>query len=80
MPITKSAIKKQRADKKRTLRNLPITGRVKSALKKVRVDLNPKAMKELQSAMDRAVKKSLIPKHRAARLKSRVAKKIKLAK
>lgn len=72
MPITKSAIKKQRVDKKRVVRNIPVLGRVKSTLKDVRVKVDAESIKNLQQALDRAVKKRLVPKRRAARIKSRV--------
>lgn len=52
-------------------------GRVRSALKDVRVTIDSKALTALQSALDRAVKKRLVPKRRAARLKARAAKLIK---
>ena len=77
MPITKSALKKQRVDKKRTQQNVPVMGRIKSALKNVRVKVDVESLKELQSALDKAVKKRLVPGRRAARLKSRASVLIK---
>jgi ribosomal protein S20 len=80
MPITKSALKKQRVDKKRTQRNIPVLGRVKSTLKAVRVKVDAEAIKNLQQALDKAAKKRLIPKRRAARLKSRAVAAAKKSK
>lgn len=77
MPITKSAIKKQRVDKKRTKMNEPVAGRVKSALKAARLTPTKQSVGTFYQAIDRAVKKNLIPARTAARLKSRL---VKLAK
>ena len=77
MPITKSAIKKQRVDKKRTKQNLPLLGRVKTSIKEARIKATPDKLKIVYSTLDRAVKHHLVPKRRAARLKSRIAKKSK---
>lgn len=77
MPITKSAIKKQRVDKKRARVNAPILARAKSAIKKARTEKTPEVLKQLYSALDKAVGKNLISKNRASRLKSRIVKLIK---
>lgn len=72
MPITKSAIKKQRVDKKRALVNVPIKGLVKSTLKTARVNPTVKAISAFYAAVDKAVKKNLVPKRTAGRLKARL--------
>ncbi len=74
MPITKSAIKKQRVDKKRFSVNAPIKGQVKSALKAARSKPTKESIGAFYTAVDRAVKKSLIPERTASRLKSRLVK------
>lgn len=74
MPITKSAIKKQRVDKKRTLSNLAAKGRLKSTIKEARSNPGAESLKALFSAMDRAVKHHLVTKGHASRLKSRISK------
>ena len=74
MPITRSAIKKQRVDKKRFAVNAPIKGQVKSALKAARSKPTKESVGAFYKAIDRAVKKSLIPERTASRLKSRVVK------
>lgn len=72
MPITKSAIKKQRVDRARTKVNEPIKGSVKSALKAARSKPTAKTIAAFYSAVDIAVKKHLFPKRSADRLKSRL--------
>ncbi|MBP9702091.1 30S ribosomal protein S20 [Candidatus Woesebacteria bacterium] len=74
MPITKSAIKKQRVDKKRFSVNAPIKGQVKSTLKAARSKPTKESIGAFYTAVDRAVKKSLIPERTASRLKSRLVK------
>ncbi len=74
MPITKSAIKKQRVDKKRLSVNAPIKGQVKSTLKAARSKPTKESVSAFYKAVDRAVKKSLIPERTASRLKSRIVK------
>jgi ribosomal protein S20 len=74
MPITKSAIKKQRVDKRRTLSNMAAKGRLKTAIKDARTNPGLESLKSLYSAMDRAVKHHLVSKGHAARLKSRISK------
>lgn len=74
MPITKSAIKKQRVDKKRLSVNAPIKGQVKSTLKAARSKPSKESISAFYTAVDRAVKKNLIPDRTASRLKSRLVK------
>ena len=74
MPITKSALKKERVDKKRTLHNVVAKGQLKTAIKEVRANPGVETIKALYSAMDRAVKHHLVAKGHAARLKSRISK------
>lgn len=78
MPITKSAIKKQRVDKKRLAVNAPIKGQVKSTLKTARNKPSVETVGAFYTAVDRAVKKNLMPKRTASRLKSRLVKLSKL--
>lgn len=74
MPITKSAIKKARVDKRRTKQNVSAKGRLKTTLKEARLNPGPETLKSLYSAMDKAVKHHLVAKRHASRLKSRIAK------
>ncbi len=74
MPITKSAIKKARVDKRRTLANVATKGRLKTTIKEARSNPGVETLQKLYSAVDLAVKHHLVPKGRAARLKSRISK------
>jgi ribosomal protein S20 len=74
MPLTKSAIKKARVDKKRTLGNLSAKGRLRTTIKAARENPSLDTLKELYSAMDKAVKHHLVAKGHASRLKSRISK------
>ena len=74
MPITKSAIKKQRVDKRRTAQNMTAKGRLKTTVKEARSVPGLDSLKALYSAMDKAVKLRIVTKGHAARLKSRIAK------
>ena len=74
MPLTKSAIKALKQSKVKRERNLIKKNQLKTVIKKTssRADL-PKA----QSVIDRVAKTGLIHKNKAARLKSRLSKKLK---
>ncbi len=77
MPITKSAIKKQRVDKKRTTVNRAIISSVKNAEKKARKSPNAASLKALYSAVDVAVKKNVLKLNTAARIKAGVVRAVK---
>ena len=77
MPITKSAIKKLRVDKRRVLINRPVKARMKTALKNARANPTPETISKLYSALDRAVKTNITTRNTAARLKARLAKSMK---
>jgi small subunit ribosomal protein S20 len=72
MPILPSAIKKLKQDKRRTLTNKRYLATLKKSLKLVRAKKTPKNLSAAFQALDRAVKKHLIHKNRASRLKSRL--------
>ena len=74
MPITKSAIKKARVDKKRTEHNLVAKGQLKTAIKAARANPGKESLSKLFSAMDVAVKNHLVAKGHASRIKSRISK------
>lgn len=78
MPIIKSAIKKVRKDKVRTARNQKRENFLKSAIKKVRRSKSAKDLQTVYSALDKAAKVKLIHPNKASRLKSRLAKGIKI--
>ena len=76
MPIIKSAIKKVRKDKKRVVHNSVQVSAYKETLKQLKKGGKNIAelIKKFYSQVDKAVKKNVIHKNKAARLKSRVAK------
>jgi ribosomal protein S20 len=74
MPILKNALKKQRVDKRRAAQNIPVRGRVKSAIKAARANPTPESVAQFYSAVDHAVAKKLVAKRTASRLKSRLVK------
>lgn len=74
MPAIKSAKKKLRADKKRESANKKIKALVNVSLKKAQRKPTPKSIQEAFSIIDKGVKKNIIHKNKAARLKSRLSK------
>ena len=81
MPNTKSAIKAMRGSARKRAINLVTIGKYKDAVKSVRKQVAAKskdgALKALGLAykqLDKAAKKHVIHKNKAARLKSRLAK------
>jgi len=80
MPIIKSARKKMRQDEKRRLRNLKVKKAYKTAVKEYRAKATKKNLQKAYSTLDRAVKKRVIKKGKASRLKSRLTKLLKKTK
>jgi len=74
MPIIKSAIKKLRQDRKRTKLNRVKKDFLKDAIKKALKTKKAVDVTKAISTIDKAAKRHLIHKNKAARLKSRVAK------
>jgi len=77
MPVTKSAKKKLKKDKKRTRKNKDFLQLYKAALKKAKKHPTEKTVKEAVSLVDKAVKKNIIHKNKASRIKSALSKLIK---
>jgi small subunit ribosomal protein S20 len=78
MPQHKSCEKRIKQDVKRTARNRADRGNLRTvvrAFREMEEGKRPASYSELQSILDRAVKKGIISKNRAARLKSRLAPK-----
>lgn len=78
MPNIKSAKKKMRKDKKKTLRNQTYLSLVEKTVKKL-FKIKDGAektneIKKAESLIDKAAKKNIIHKNKAARLKSRIMK------
>lgn len=84
MANRRSSIKKIRVDKRRHAHNLNVRSELKSVARKVRELVSAKkrpeaeqAVRALFSKLDKAVKKKLIHRNRASRLKSRIHTKIR---
>lgn len=77
MPILANAKKALRASKRKSQVNQKVRSRVKSSLKKVAVEAKPENIQQAQSAIDKAVKKNIFHKNKAARIKSKIAKQAK---
>ena len=81
MPNIRSAKKKMRQDVKRTKNNHVYERAVQDIMKKVTTaDKSDSLISKAYSVIDKAVKKRIIHKHKAARLKSRVGRKAKVTK
>ena len=80
MPIIKSAKKKLKQDKRRTAENLTYMKQYKLAVKTAKKSVAAKGAKTMSlvskaiSLIDKAAKKGVMHKNKAARLKSRVTK------
>jgi ribosomal protein S20 len=79
MPIIKSAKKRVRTARKAATRNSKTRRGLKDALKTFTRKPAAIALSEAQSELDKAVKKGVIHKNKAARLKKRAAAKAKAA-
>ena len=80
MPITISAKKKMRQDKKRRLVNLRGLSKLEKTLSKARKSPSAENVRQAYSVISRTAKKKLIHRNKADRLKSRLAKRLSLAK
>ena len=69
MPILKSALKKLRQDKKRTLVNKPYRVRMREAVKKMRLTKTKKALQLAFAALDKATKRKVIHQNQADQVK-----------
>ncbi len=74
MPVTTSAKKALRRDRRRKTVNLRIKKKMKAALRRAKEEPTKKNLSLAYSAIDRAVKKKVIHKNKAVRLKSRLSK------
>jgi small subunit ribosomal protein S20 len=74
MPLIKSAKKKLRQDKKRTKRNKSTKDFFKEVLKNARKDPTTESLRLAVKITDKSVKKNLIHKNKAARIKSALSK------
>ncbi len=74
MPLLKHAKKKLKQDKVRTIRNKKVKNAFKLTVKKAREGASEKTVSAAFKAMDKAVKKNIIHKNKAARMKSALSK------
>ncbi len=83
MPRRRTSLKRNRADKKRHLRNLKVKQQLKKALKQFQALISEKKIAEAKvalqkafSTLDKAAKKHIIHPATANRKKSRLAKRL----
>jgi small subunit ribosomal protein S20 len=79
MPIITSAKKRVRTARKAAVRNSKTRRNLKSALKAFGSSPSAKTQSNAQSHLDKAVKKGVVHKNKAARLKRKAAAKAKAA-
>jgi ribosomal protein S20 len=79
MPIIKSAKKRVRISRKATVRNVKTKRDLRAALKLFSKSPSAKAHGSVHSTLDKAAKKGVIHKNKAARLKRRAAARAKAA-
>jgi small subunit ribosomal protein S20 len=76
MPISRSAKKSFRKSVTNHQSNLSLKNKFKEMIKKFLIKPSAAKAGEVQSIIDRAVKKGIIHKNKGARLKSQISKKI----
>ena len=74
MPVIKSAIKKLRRDKVREKRNDVFRSNLEKAIRLAKKTKSAKTVSQAVSLVDHAVKKNIMHKNRAARIKSTLSK------
>ena len=79
MPIIKSAKKRVRVATKAAIRNSKTKRSLKTAMKSFVKKASPETHAEAQSNLDKAVKKGIMHKNKAARLKKQAAAQAKAA-
>ncbi len=81
MPKHKSAAKRMKTAEKARLRNRPVKAAIRGAVKAAQTEKDPEkksaSLKAAASALDRAARKGVIHANKAARIKSKLAKKVK---
>ena len=76
MPVTKSAAKALRNQKRKRKYNLRAKKKAKEAIKRFKDSPNEKNLQTAYSAIDKAAKRNVYHQNKAARLKSQLAKKL----
>lgn len=77
MPILKNAKKALRVSKRKTEMNQPIRSRVRTMMDSVKKNPTKDTVSAAYSAIDRAVKRHIFHKKKAARLKGQMARLVK---
>ena len=80
MPILKNAQKALRASKRKQLVNRRVKSQVKTNVDALKKNLKVEDLPKAYSAIDKAVKKNLMHKNKAARLKKQASKLLAAAK
>ena len=76
MPVIKSALKKLRQAKKHQTHNRAVKSHVKELIDAFKKSPSLEAYSKAVSALDKATKTNIIHPHKAARLKSRLSKRL----
>ncbi|HLD26921.1 MAG TPA: 30S ribosomal protein S20 [Patescibacteria group bacterium] len=74
MPIIKSAKKKLKQDRKKSINNAHYAHAYKQIIKKVKKGDKKISLKSVYSIIDKAAQKKIIHAHKAQRLKSQIAR------
>lgn len=74
MPVSTSAKKALRKDRRRTVVNNVVRAKMRTAVKRFRDEKTEASLSEMYSTLDRAVKRNIIHRKKAARVKSRLSK------
>ena len=74
MPLSTSAKKALRKDRRRTVVNSVIRSKMRTSIRTLRDEKTHEALTTVYSALDRAAKRNVIHKKKAARLKSRLSR------
>jgi len=74
MPVTKSAQKKLRQDKRKTLQNKNLENLFKKMVKEAKKNPRVENIKKAVSAVDKSAKKNIIHRNKAASIKSTLYK------
>lgn len=74
MPITSSATKKLRVDKRKTLINKKVRTQALKAIKQFRIKPEEKKLADVFSSIDKAAKRKIFHTKKADRLKSRLSR------
>lgn len=78
MPILQNAKKALRSSQKKAVYNQKVKSKVKNMIDKMKKEPSVEALNNVFSAIDKAVKRNIFHKNKAARLKSQMSKLLKV--